>query len=162
MKILIAYGTKYGTTEKCVGMLAEILRKKGYSVEPVNLKKSKKVKPEDYDLVAVGGSFYLGKMNGRVRKFTERNLDTLLNKKTAIFMCGADKEWEKEIKKGFPEELLKKTAAKGYFGYELILDKMNPIYRNLIKKVEKTTESILKINTENIKKFAEDIKKALS
>ena len=162
MKILIAYATRFGTTEKCVNMLAEILRKKNLEVELVDIKKNKRVKPEDFDMVIVGGSFLIFKMNAYVVKFVRRNLNTLLNKKTGVFMCGGEEDWEKEIKKGFPEELLDKAVVKGYFGYEMLWDKMNPIIRSMGQKASETTEPISKINTENIKKFAEEIEKALS
>ena len=76
-------------------------------------------------------------------------------------MCGADENWENEIKKGFPEELLDKAVTKGYFGYEMNWDKMNPMFRNMGQKVSKTTEPVSKINTVNIKKFAEKIILAL-
>jgi menaquinone-dependent protoporphyrinogen oxidase len=82
--------------------------------------------------------------------------------KTGIFMCGADEDWEKEIKKGFPEELLDKAVAKGYFGFEMNWDKMNPMVRNIMQKAWKTTEPVSKINIENIRKFAEEIVEALS
>jgi menaquinone-dependent protoporphyrinogen oxidase len=162
MKILIAYATRFGTTEKCAGMLAERLRKKNLEVELVDLKKNKRVKPENYDLVVVGGSFLAFRMNAFVKKFVKRNLNILLNTKTGIFMCGADENWENEIKKGFPEELLDKAVAKGYFGYEMNWDKMNPIVRNMMQKASKTTEPVSKINTENIRKFAEEIAKVLT
>ncbi|MFA5015054.1 MAG: flavodoxin domain-containing protein [Actinomycetota bacterium] len=162
MKILIAYATRFGTTEKCVNMLAEILREKNLEIELADLKKNKRVKPEDFDLVVVGGSFFMFKMNAVVVKFIRRHLRTLLTKKTGIFMCGGDEDWEKEIKKGFPEELLDKAVAKGYFGYEMLWDKMNSIIRSMGQKASETTEPISKINTENIKKFAEEIIKALS
>ncbi len=161
MKILIAYATRFGTTEKCVNILAEILRKKNLEVELVDIKKNKRVKPEEFDMVIVGGSFLIFKMNAYVVKFVRRNLNTLLNKKTGIFMCGEEEDWEKEIKKGFPEELLDKAVAKGYFGYEMLWDKMNPIMRSMGQKASETTEPISKINTENIKKFVEEIEKAL-
>ncbi|GAG59324.1 unnamed protein product [marine sediment metagenome] len=161
MKILIAYATRFGTTEKCVGMLAEILRKKNLEVELVDLKKNKRVKPENYDLVIVGGSFLAFRMNAFVKKFVKRNLNILLNTKIGIFMCGADENWKDEIKKGFPEELLDKAVAKGYFGYEMNWDKMNPIVRNMMQKASKTTEPVSKINTGNIRKFAEEIAEAL-
>ncbi|MDD5622461.1 MAG: hypothetical protein PHQ09_04775 [Actinomycetota bacterium] len=51
-------------------------------------------------------------------------------------------------------KLLNKAVAKGYSGYEMLRDKMNPIIRSMVQKVSKTTEPISKINTENIKKFA--------
>jgi len=161
MKILIAYATRFGTTEKCAGMLAEILKKKNLEVDLVDLKKNKKVKPENYDLVVLGGSFIAFRMNSFVRKFIKRNLNALLNTKAGIFMCGADEDWENEIKRGFPQELLGKAVAKGYFGYEMIWDKMNPMVRSMMQEASKTTENISKINTENIKKFAEEIIKVL-
>ncbi len=46
------------------------------------------------------------RMNSIIRRFVSRNLKMLLDMKTGIFICGADENWEKEIKKGFPEELL--------------------------------------------------------
>jgi menaquinone-dependent protoporphyrinogen oxidase len=162
MKVLIAYATRFGTTEKCADILAEISREKNLEVELIDLKKNKRIKPENYDLVVIGGSFLISRMNAYVEKFVKMNLNILLNTKTAIFMCGSDENWENEIKKGFPEELLDKAVAKGYFGYELNLDKMNPILRNMIQKASKTTESISKINTENIRKFAAEITEALS
>jgi len=162
MKILIAYATRFGTTEKCAGMLAELLRENKYDVELADLKKDKKVKLENYDLVVVGGSFLIARMNAFVKKFVKRNLITLLNKKIAIFMCGADENWEDEIKKGFPEELLDKAVVKGYFGYEMNWDKMNTMFRNMMQKASKTTEPVSKINTGNIKKFAEKVILALS
>lgn len=160
--ILIAYATRFGTTEKCVYMLADILKKKNLEVEIVDLKKNKTAKLENYDLVAVGGSFVAFRMNSLVRKFIKRNLKTLLNTKTGIFMCGADGGWEEEIKRGFPQELLDKAAAKGYFGYEMLWDKMNPMMRSIMQKASKTTENISKINTENIQKFAGEIIKVLT
>jgi menaquinone-dependent protoporphyrinogen oxidase len=162
MKILIAYATRFGTTGKCAGMLADILSKKNLEVELVDLKKNKGAKPENYDLTAVGGSFVAFRMNSLVRKFVKRNLNALLNTKTGVFICGADEDWEKEIKKGFPQEFLDKAAVKGYFGYEMLWDKMNPMVRGMMQKAFKTTENISKINTENIQKFAEEIVKVLT
>jgi menaquinone-dependent protoporphyrinogen oxidase len=161
-KILIAYATRFGTTEKCACTLADILKKKNLEAELVDLKKNKTAKPENYDLVAVGGSFLAFRMNSLVKKFIKKNLKTLLNIKTGIFICGLDEDWENEIKKGFPLELLDKAAAKGYFGYEMLWDKMNPMIRGMMQKAFKTTENISKINTENIQKFAGEIIKALT
>ncbi len=160
MKVLIAYATRFGTTEKCAGMLSELLEEKAAEVELVDLKKNRKVDPGNYDLAIVGGSFMAFRMNSFVKKFVKRNLKTLLNMKTGIFMCGADEDWEKEIKRGFPEELLDKAIAKGYFGYEMNWDKMNPMIRNMMQKASKTEEPVSKIRPENIKEFAEEIIKA--
>ena len=160
MKILIVFATRYGTTEKCAKMLGGILEEKGHEVDIVNLKKNKNVNPGNYEVVAVGGSFMMFRMNSIVKRFISRNLKTLLNMKAGVFMCGADEKWEEEIKKGFPEELLGKAVAKGYFGYEMLWDKMAPFFRNMLQKEYKTTEPVSKIKEDNINKFAEDIIRA--
>jgi menaquinone-dependent protoporphyrinogen oxidase len=159
MKILIAYATRYGTTEKCADILAKQLNEKGHEVDLVDLKKNKKVDPSEYDIVATGGSFVAFRMNSGVRKFVNRNLKTLLDMKTGVFMCGADEDWEKEIKKGFPEELLEKAVTKGYFGFEMNWDKMNPMVRGMMQKAYKSTDPVSKINEENINTFAEELTK---
>jgi menaquinone-dependent protoporphyrinogen oxidase len=162
MKILIAYTTRFGTTEKCVKILADMLRENNYDVEIADLKKNGSIKPENYDMVLVGGSFLVGRMNSYVNKFVKRNLNTLLKVKAAVFMCGSDENWENEIKKGFPEELLNKSIARGYFGYEFNLAKMNPMFRGMIQKATNTTERVSKINTENIGDFAGKVSAALN
>jgi len=157
MKILVVFATRYGTTGRCAGMLGDALKEKGHNVDIVDLKKNKKADPRPYDAVAVGGSFVMARMNSAVKRFTNRNLRTLMDMRTGVFMCGADENWEEEIKKGFPAELLDKAAAKGYFGFEMIWDRMAPFFRNMLQKEYKTTDNVSKIKEENIKKFAGEL-----
>lgn len=157
MKILVVFATRYGTTGKCAALLGETLKKKGYDVDVVDLKKNKRVDPGKYDIVALGGSFMMFRMNSIVRRFVNRNLKMLLDMKTGIFMCGADENWEEEIKKGFPEELLDKAVVKGYFGFEMLWDKMAPFFRNMLQKEYKSTDDVSKIKEDNIKKFADEL-----
>ena len=157
MKILIIFATRYGTTEKCAQMLGGILKEKGHDVDILDLKKNRRVDPGYYDIAVIGGSFLMGRMNSIVRRFVARNLKKLLDMKTGVFMCGADEKWEKEIKKGFPEDLLESAAAKGYFGYEMLWDRMSPFYRSMLQKEYNTTDDVSKIKQDNIKKFAGDL-----
>ena len=59
-----------------------------------------------------------------------------------------------------PEELLEKAIAKGYFGFEMIWDKMAPFFRKMMQEAYKTTETVSKIEEDNIRKFAGEITKA--
>jgi menaquinone-dependent protoporphyrinogen oxidase len=138
-------------------MLGEILKEKGHDVDVVDLKKNKRIDPGEYDIAAIGGSFMMFRMNSIVKRFVSSNLKKLLDMKTGVFMCGADEKWEEEIKKGFPEELLDSAAAKGYFGFEMLWDKMSVFYRNMLQKEFKTKDDVLKVNEANIEKFAEEI-----
>ena len=157
MKILVAFATRYGTTQKCAEILGNILREKKHVVEVVDLKKTKNIRLENYDAVAVGGSFMMFKMSSLVKRFVNNNLSALLKMRTGVFMCGADESWEEEIKKGFPGQLLEKAAARGYFGFEMLWDRIGPLFRKMMQKAYKTTENVLKINEGNIMKFAEDL-----
>ena len=160
MKVLIAFATRYGTTEKCAGILKNTLIEQQHDVDIIDLKKSKKIGLKDYNAIAIGGSFMMFRMNSLVIKFVKNNLDTLLKMRTGLFMCGADENWEEEIKKGFPEEILKNAAAKGYFGYEMNWDKISPLFRKMMQKSYNSTEPVQRINEENIRKFADELTKA--
>ena len=77
-------------------------------------------------------------------------------------MCGADENgWMKEFSKGYPEELFEKAIVKGYFGYEMNFEAMNPIVRKMMSSALKTDKSFSKINELNINQFAEDIKQKI-
>ena len=128
MKILVAFGTRYGTTQKCAEMLGDLLKEKQHEVDVIDLKVTRNISLDSYDAVAVGGPFMMFRMNSHVRKFVQKNLDKLLKMKTGLFMCGADDKWEEEIKKGFPQQLLDSAAVKGYFGFEMLWDKDEPVF----------------------------------
>jgi len=138
-------------------MLENFLKDKQHDVDVINLKVTKNISMDNYDAVAVGGSFMMFRMNSYVRKFVQRNLDKLLKMKTGLFMCGADDKWEEEIKKGFPPQLLDSAAAKEYFGFEMLWDRMGPFFKSTMQKAFKTTEPVQKINEDNIKKFAQEL-----
>ncbi len=154
MKILIAFASRYGTTQKCADMLADLIQKQNYEVVTVDLQKSLKIKVDDFDVVVIGGSFVMGRMNKFVQKFVSLNLKKLLNKKIGIFMCGMDEKWQEELKKGFPKSLLDHASTRGYFGYELNLEKMSGIARGMMKYVETPNAGI---RQDNIEKFATEI-----
>jgi menaquinone-dependent protoporphyrinogen oxidase len=157
MKALILFATRYGTTQRCAELLGASLRNMGHEIDIIDLKKIRSIELGPYDAVAVGGSFLMFRMNPLVKRFIDKNLAKLLKMKTGIFMCGADEDWEKEIKKGFPEKLLEKASAKGYFGYEMLWEKMSPMFRAMMQKGLGTKERVSRINRQNIEKFAKDM-----
>ena len=154
MKILIAFASRYCTTQKCANVLVDILKEQNNEVITLDLEKNLRTRVDDFDAVVLGGSFVMGRMNKFVKKFVNLNLKALLNNKIGIFMCGMDEKWQEELKKGFPESLLDRASAKGYFGYELNLEKMSGIVRGMMKNVETPNAGI---RLENIEKFADEI-----
>jgi menaquinone-dependent protoporphyrinogen oxidase len=159
MNILIAYASQYGCTEKCAVLLSANLKENDSLVSVVDLGSKQKFALNEYDAVIIGGPVTMGKINAKVKKFYEDNLSELLKKKIGLFICGFTEEPGKELADNFPPELLKIAAAKGYFGYEFNLEKMNFAMRALIKKVAKIHKNVSNILEDNIKEFALKMKK---
>lgn len=157
MKTIIIFATKYGCTEKCSNMLANKL---AGEIEVLNIKNSPVADLSEYDTIIIGGSIIAGKINSRLKRFYEDNMDLLLQKKTGLFVCaGMEENAEEELKDNFPEKLIEHSTATGYFGYEFSLEKMNFAVRTLVKKMVKVNENISKISEESINKFAEEMLK---
>lgn len=161
MKILIAYGSKYGCTEKCAKILSQKL---DAEVELCNLKNSKDVNVSNYELIIVGGSIYAGKIRSEVTNFCKSNLNLLKNKETAFFICCMREkdEAEKQLMGAIPKELLNDAISRGFFGWELIYTKMSFIDRFITKKIRKIEEDTSCISVDNINKFAEEINRHIN
>jgi len=156
MSTLIAYSTKHGCTEKCVNML---LDKLSDLTETVNLKNKREIDLSKYDKVIIGGSIYAGQIQKEVKKFCHDNLETLRKKRVALFLCCMFEgdAAKKQMEDAFPKELLIMAEAKGFFGGELIPEKMGFLERSIVRAVAKTSESTSNISEENIDKFVQTV-----
>jgi menaquinone-dependent protoporphyrinogen oxidase len=85
MKILIAYGTKSGTTEDCA---KEIKEKLGKNVDVINLKKVKNIDINNYDWLILGTPIYAGMIDKNVKKFILNNEANLESKLLGLYTCG--------------------------------------------------------------------------
>lgn len=152
MSTLIAYGTKYGFTRTCAGILAKKLDGK---VDVCDLR-SKQPDLTQYDKVIIGGSIYAGKIRKPVMRFCSDNLDTLKGKKLGLFICGMAKEEDaqKQLDTSFPQDLLAVCAAKGFFGGECNYEKMNFLEKFIMKKITGSKQSQSRVAEDNITRFA--------
>lgn len=88
-KILIAFGTRYGSTRVTANQIRDILQEKGLSVDIVDLKETKKKKwpkADGYEIIVVGSSIAMGNWMGEPRKFLRKNKKALSNKKLVLFV----------------------------------------------------------------------------
>lgn len=146
LKTLIVYDSRYGCTEKCAQMIGSKL---GNAVV-VNVNNA----PEDigfYDVIIIGGSIYMGKIQRSIKKFIERHIKVLLKKTVGLFIsCMFVGERGKEqLQKAFNKELYEKAKVKDFFGGEITYSKMKFFDRLLIRLFRKT-------NTIGMPKFDED------
>ena len=157
MKIAIVYTSKYGTTEKVAGMIAEKLKGTN-DVELFSLKKNAHPDISRFEMVILGSSIYAGRASGKMKSFCEKKEAILLQKKIALFICGMhpdQEERKKELKDAYSEALHEKAEATGFLGGEFLFEQMNFFERLIIKKIAKTKSSVHQIDGDAIERFVE-------
>ncbi|OLS13616.1 MAG: Protoporphyrinogen oxidase [Promethearchaeota archaeon CR_4] len=94
MKVLIAYGTRYGSTEEIAARIGQILHDAGLTTDVVNLKTTK-MKPDvaAYDGWIVGSGIQMGHWTKVAKSFLSKNKWKFTDStKLAIFLsCGTAK-----------------------------------------------------------------------
>jgi menaquinone-dependent protoporphyrinogen oxidase len=153
MSTLIFYATRHGCTEKA----AEILKSKlDDDVTIINLKKNKKPDLSVFDTIIIGGSIHAGQMQGNLKKFCLKNLDSLMKKPLGLFLCCMEEgeKAQQQFDEAYPQELRNHASATGLFGGAFDFDRMNFFERAIVKKVAKIDTSVSNIKEENIQLFA--------
>lgn len=160
MEALILYATRYGCTQKCANQLAQKL---GEGAEVINLAAKKVIDLSPYPLVILGGSITAGKINKEITGFVNKNLDQLLAKKIGLFLCCLEQgeKAEKQMEEGFGAPLTQHAEAKGFLGGEIDLNKLNFVFRGIIKKMLKTDQNVSSLSPEKLDNFAVSIREAI-
>lgn len=155
MKSLIVYCSTHGTTAKA----AHLLRKKiEGDVIAINLDKSKLHSDlELFDSVVIGGSIHAGSIQGKIKKFMKEHEGLLQRKNLGLFLCcmREGQEAHLQFENAFPPSLRKLAIAKGLFGGEFIISKMNFFEKIIAKSVSGSAEEISHLDLEAINEFAE-------
>ncbi|PKP21791.1 MAG: flavodoxin [Bacteroidetes bacterium HGW-Bacteroidetes-21] len=156
MKTLILYTSSHGTTQKAAEYLAA---KFSISPDVFNLKNNKEVDLKFYDKLIIGSSVHAGMTPGFLKKFLEKNMDIILQKKFALFLsCMYEGEIiEKQFQNAFPEKLRNASVYNANSGGEFIFEKMNFIERMMVKKVAGVKASVTNIHYEELDKLFEAI-----
>ena len=135
MKTLIVYATKYGFTGDCVEQLKTKLE--GDSTA-VNVLTGAVPDIGGFDNVIVGGSVYMGQINKKLKEVIAQNLNTLLQKRVALFICcGMPDNMQTTLENAFPEELQKNAVAVECFGGVLDTGKMKMADKMITSMIKK-------------------------
>ncbi len=165
MKVLILYGTKYGTTADCT----EYLEKKiPLETDRHPITGNLIINWNDYTHVIVGGPVYIGRLKKEVAAFLKKYESELLARKLGLFICcmARGDEAYQQLEKNVPPALLAHASAKGCFGGAFRLSRMGWMDRTIAKKAAKIqtdTEDIrYEAMDEFIRKLTEDPKEPAS
>jgi menaquinone-dependent protoporphyrinogen oxidase len=86
-KVLIVYGTRYGSTAEVVQEMSKMARELGAQVDTINLEKGTRFpEPEEYDLVIIGSGIRTGQWKKEPLEFIEQKLNSLSKTKVALFV----------------------------------------------------------------------------
>ncbi|MER7172143.1 flavodoxin domain-containing protein [Streptomyces mesophilus] len=84
--ILVAYGSKYGSTAEIAETIGEVLRKHGHSVEVRTAGDVRDV--SSFDAVVLGGALYAGRWHRGARRFARRHRKALAVRPLWLFSSG--------------------------------------------------------------------------
>jgi menaquinone-dependent protoporphyrinogen oxidase len=94
--ILIAYATRYGSTQEVAEAVASEMRDAGVEVELRPLREVKSL--EGYRAIVVGAALYMYKWHKDAIRFLEQRHNELIGRPVAIFALGpvndVEKEWD--------------------------------------------------------------------
>ena len=112
MSTLIAYASKSGAAQKC----AELLSERIPSSQVYDLSQGT---PDlaGFDTVILGSGVRASKIYKPLTKFMEENLNTLLTKKVAIYLCNSlPNSFQDYIERNFPSKLVQNAVSVLSFG----------------------------------------------
>ncbi|MGW2745536.1 flavodoxin domain-containing protein [Streptomyces sp. NPDC001450] len=85
-KVLVAYGTRNGSTAQIAEAVAQVLRKEGLTAEARPAPSVASI--ETYDAVVVGGALYAGRWHKDARRFIRRHRRALAERPLWFFSSG--------------------------------------------------------------------------
>jgi menaquinone-dependent protoporphyrinogen oxidase len=157
MDYLIIYMSRHGTTAKVAAELKEKLGANKTML--VDLEKDHVPSLDEFRTIIIGGSVHAGTIQQELTSFCIKNKTQLLKKRLGLFMCFMSNDLrELEFEDSFPIDLRRHAIAKGMVGGEFLIEQMNELEKDAVKKVKGIEESVYRIDTNAIRKFIENIK----
>ncbi len=86
-KILIIYGSRFGSTAEISEKISEYLNKEGFTTTLMNLKdksSKKKLKIDDFDGILIGSGIKIGSWTKEAKKFLKENTKALKQKENLL------------------------------------------------------------------------------
>lgn len=85
-QVLVAYGSRYGSTREVAEAVASALRERGLQADAQPAREVRSL--DGYDGVVIGTPLYLGALHKDVRALLEKNRDSLAARPLAVFALG--------------------------------------------------------------------------
>lgn len=121
-KILVTYGTNYGSTKEIAEFITETIKEQNHAVDLYEVSRAPS-NLDEYDTVIIGSGIQIGKWTKQAEAFLKKHQQTLKEKKTALFVsCGfvlypeKHEESTQKFLKDVAEKYGLEPVSLGFFG----------------------------------------------
>lgn len=157
MKILIAFSTEYGTAENCAN---KIKRSIDIQCDTINLALNKFPNIDPYDVIVLGGSIHMKKIDRAMKRFIRRNFNLLKKKNLLLYLCCLEKKKFKEyLEESFGKELVDLSMGAFCFGGEIDINRLSRVHKLVLEKIgqDKTIRDIKENNVNKLIKVINEL-----
>ena len=139
MKILIIYSSKNGVSKRATERLSsELLQGNEISVYDIN---DAPPSPEGFDVVILGGSIRMTKLNKKLKAYLKEHLEIISNMPAAFYICcGIIRDFNDYKTTELPSKINFSLGIE-CFGGELKPDKLHGIDKIIVKTMRNSIES---------------------
>ncbi|MFW9906919.1 MAG: flavodoxin domain-containing protein [Candidatus Thorarchaeota archaeon] len=114
-RVLIAYGTRFGSTEEISRKFAELMRIQGLDATVINVKKDKCPPLGQFDAVLIGSGIKMGRWTKEAKNFMKKNAKALKEKAfLAIFVSSGDASYPEKYQKAKEKYVQKIITELGF------------------------------------------------
>jgi menaquinone-dependent protoporphyrinogen oxidase len=148
MNVLVAFGTRYGSTEKVAKEIAAVLSSKGIDAEVLDLRSLRKATASSYQPIVIGSGIMAGSWSKEAQRFLDENRDKLKGRKVALFACCGDVEFRQEQAAEWKKKYVTEVGSKygiepisaALFGGVLDFEQYGFLVKAILKSAKKTIE----------------------
>jgi menaquinone-dependent protoporphyrinogen oxidase len=141
-KILVAYGSKRGSTAEIAEKIGETLRQKGLQVDVLDAGTVNDLTP--YSKIILGSSVYIGRWHKKAVRFLKKNIEVLEKLPVWLFICGPTGPGNpiEQMDGWFYPKSLRSVIERIHprdficFGGKLEMKTLNPFEKLIINKVK--------------------------
>jgi menaquinone-dependent protoporphyrinogen oxidase len=153
MSTAIFYKSKYGAAKECAERISSSLSQPS-SLYDLNDKHTPDL--NQYNLIILGYSIYVGRADKKVSRFIKNNHNILMKKNFGVFVSsGSDDELENYLKNTLGDDLYNHAVFKEHVGFCYNLDRMKGMDKFIVKKMGNITENQENFNEDNIDSIIE-------
>lgn len=136
MKILIIYATKNGVSKKAAEHLFDLLSQTNeISLYDIN---NAPPAPDAFDVIVLGGSVRMLKINKRLKKYLKEHIDAISNMPSAFFFCcGIIRDFEDYVATELPPKIQFSLGVE-CFGGELKPDKVKGLDKIIVRTMRQS------------------------